>query len=276
MSSTKAYASVLSDLFSLEGKVALITGAAGSIGSTLAYGLSFAGASVALADISTAPFETMVPTLIEAGRTACSYYVDLGRQETIEELVADVVAELGQVDILLNVAAINRREPILDVTQETYDRIMNVNLRGLFQLSQAAARQMRGRRCGGKIVNIGSINSEMGLDRVSVYGATKGGVKQLTKAMAVEWAPYNIQVNCIIPGFMRTPLSAPVWADPVRRAWMTSRIAMRRPGEPDELLGMAIFLSSKASSYVTGQSMIIDGGVLAGGSSWDNVVIKEA
>lgn len=143
---------------------------------------------------------------------------------------------------------------------------MAVNLRGLYQLSQTIVPLMP--ESGGKIVNIGSINSEMGLSHVSVYGAAKGAVKQLTKVMAVEWASRNIQVNCIIPGFMRTPLSAATWADPRKRDWMRQRISMQRPGEPEELLGMAIYLSSKASSYVTGQSFIIDGGVAAGGTGW--------
>ncbi|MEP9390045.1 SDR family oxidoreductase [Mesorhizobium sp. KR9-304] len=160
----------------------------------------------------------------------------------------------------------NKRQPILDVDESTYERIMAVNLRGLYQLSQAIVPMMPA--SGGKIVNIGSINSEIGLAHVSVYGATKGAVKQLTKVMAVEWASRNIQVNCIIPGFMRTPLSAAVWADEKKRRWMSERIALQRPGEPEELLGMAIYLSSKASSYVTGQAIIIDGGVTAGGAGW--------
>lgn len=257
---------ILDEMFSLKGKVALVTGAAGGIGQTFATGLARAGATMALCDIQQPALEPVISVVEDAGGSAQGFFVDLASQRSILTLRDGLASAFGRVDILVNCAAINKREPILEVEESTYDRIMAVNLRGLYQLSQAIVPLMPA--SGGKIVNIGSINSEIGLAHVSVYGATKGAVKQLTKVMAVEWASRNIQVNCIIPGFMRTPLSAPTWADEKKRRWMTERIAMERPGEPEELLGMAIYLSSKASSYVTGQAIIIDGGVTAGGTGW--------
>lgn len=257
---------ILDQMFSLEGKIALLTGAAGGIGQTFATGLARAGATMALCDIHKPALDPVISAIESDGGVARGFFVDLASQKSIRALCDEVASAFGRVDILVNCAAINKRQAILDVEESTYDRIMAVNLRGLYQLSQAVVPLMP--QSGGKIVNIGSINSEIGLAHVSVYGATKGAVKQLTKVMAVEWASRNIQVNCIIPGFMRTPLSAPTWADEKKRRWMSERIAMERPGEPEELLGMAIYLSSKASSYVTGQSMIIDGGVTAGGTGW--------
>lgn len=259
-------ATILEEMFSLEGKIALVTGAAGGIGRTFATGLARAGAAMALCDIRRDALDPVLAAIEQDGGSANGYFVDLASRTSIRGLAGELESAFGRVDILINCAAINTREPILDVEESTFDRIMAVNLRGLYQLSQAVVPLMPG--SGGKIVNIGSLNSEIALAHVSVYGATKGAVKQLTKAMAVEWAGRNIQVNCIIPGFIRTPLSAPVWADERKARWMTERIAMGRPGEPSELLGLAIFLSSNGSSYVTGQSMIVDGGVMAGGGGW--------
>jgi NAD(P)-dependent dehydrogenase (short-subunit alcohol dehydrogenase family) len=183
--------------------------------------------------------------------------------------VADVYTRWDRLDILINCAATNRRKPIAEVSEDDFDLMVGVNLRSILFLCQAAQPLMRDQG-GGKIVNIGSLTSLIGLGGVSVYGLTKGGVAQLTKTMAVEWAPDNIQVNCIAPGFMDTPLSQPVWADAHKAAWMLSRIPLRRPGQPTELVGAVLLLCSPASSYITGQTLAVDGGVLAGGS-WDHV-----
>jgi NAD(P)-dependent dehydrogenase (short-subunit alcohol dehydrogenase family) len=181
-------------------------------------------------------------------------------------MVQQVVDRHGSIDILVNCAGINQREPILEVTPEAYDRIMRVNLRALYFLSQAAAQAMK-ENGGGKIINVGSLTSTIALSEVSVYGCTKSAVAQLTKTMAVEWAQYNIQVNAIGPGFMRTPLSDPVWENPTRRRWMEDRIPARRGGQPDELVGVVILLAAQASSYISGQIIFVDGGFLAG-SPW--------
>jgi len=254
-------------LFRVDGKIALITGAAGGLGQALCFGLAAAGAKVALADIRREAVEDAAARLRKEKAIAMSFGVDLASLESIRSLVEAVISEFGRIDILVNCAGINRREPILEVTEATFEHIVAVNLRGLYQLSQTVAPYMIGQG-GGKIINIGSLTKDMALAGVSVYGATKAGVSAITQSMAVEWAKHNIQVNCIEPGFMRTELTTALWSDPGKAAWMRDRIAMDRPGEPEELVGALILLSSHASSYVTGQTWCVDGGVTAGGKHW--------
>lgn len=258
---------ILTKLFSLKDKVALVTGGAGGIGSVLASALAEAGAAVAVVDINESGASKVAVGIQQSGHKAEPFQVDLGSRESIMNMVDSVVNTFGGIDILINCAAINKREPILDVEEKTFDKIMGVDLKGLFQLSQAVVPVMISRG-GGKIINFGSINTVIGLGGVSVYGAAKGAVAQVTKVMAIEWAKHNIQVNCISPGFMRTELSIPLWQDENKRDWMLNRIAAGRPGEPEELVGMVILLASDASSYITGANYLVDGGIEAGGSPW--------
>ncbi|MBC8075483.1 MAG: SDR family oxidoreductase [Chloroflexales bacterium] len=181
-------------------------------------------------------------------------------------LAAQVRERMGPTTILVHCAGMNRRMPIADVTPVVYDTIMDTNLRSGFFLAQAIAPGMAASG-GGKIIQIGSLTSTIGLADVSVYGMTKSALAQLTKTMAIEWAAQNIQVNCLCPGFIATELTEPLWNDAGRRRWMLERIPMRRPGTPADLVGMAIFLASAASNYVTGQTISVDGGFLAG-SQW--------
>jgi 2-deoxy-D-gluconate 3-dehydrogenase len=254
-------------LFSLHSKTALITGAGGGIGQVLAVALAEAGAVVGLHDITTDRLAETQRAVEAAGRQTIVLAADLQDVDACRHLIANAHAALGRLDVLVNCAAMNRRKPIADVTQDDFDTIVAVNLRSIYFLSQAAQPIMRAQG-GGKIIHVGSINSFYGLDTVSVYGLAKGALAQLTKVMAVEWAKDNIQVNCIAPGFMDTPLSKPVWADKRRATWLRSRIPARRPGQPEELLGVFLLLASPASSYLTGQTIVVDGGFLAGGS-WE-------
>jgi gluconate 5-dehydrogenase len=258
---------MLQRLFGLQGKTALITGAAGGIGRVLATGLAEAGAAVALADRDGPGAMTLAKDLARRGMSAMAVAVDVADTRSITRMVRKVLSHCGAIDILVNCAAINRRQPVLEVDPGTFDRIIAVNLRGLYQVSQQVAAHMIPRG-GGKIIQIGSINSRLGLAGVSVYGATKGAVSQVTMVMAVEWARHNIQVNCIAPGFMRTALTVPLWGDRSKARWMRGRIAMERPGEPEELLGATLLLASPASSYITGQTYFVDGGLTAGGRPW--------
>jgi gluconate 5-dehydrogenase len=254
----------LQRFFSLEGKVALVTGAAGGIGRVLASTLAGAGASVALHDLSLDRLAEVAGEIEGAGgKTAC-LAADLGDVDQARELVRRARESLGRLDVLVNCAAMNRRKPIREVTEDDWDTVMAVDLKSVYFLSQAAHAIMR-EQGSGKIVHIGSINSSFALGSVSVYGAAKGAVAQLAKVMAVEWAKDGIQVNCVIPGFVATPLSKPLWADPYKAEWMRSRIPMRRPAQPEEIAGPVLFLSSPASSYVNGTTIVVDGGVLAGG-----------
>lgn len=258
---------MMEQLFSVKDKHVIVTGAGGGIGSVFAKGHAASGAKVILCDIDTDKMNPVIEEINQNGGHAKGFKIDLSNHDSIRSCIGKITEYYSKIDILMNCAAINKREPFLEVEEKTFDKIMQVDLRGLYQISQQVVPLMK-KNGGGKIINIGSLNSEIALAGVSVYGAAKGAVKQLTMVMAIELADDNIQVNCIIPGFMNTELSAPVWADSNKSAWMRERIAMKRPGEPEELLGIAMYLSSQASSYSTGQSYVIDGGVLAGGTSW--------
>jgi gluconate 5-dehydrogenase/2-deoxy-D-gluconate 3-dehydrogenase len=264
----------LTKLFSLEGKAALLTGAGGGIGHALAIGLAGAGASVALHARTTAKLEGLAADIERSGGKAVCFTAELGDLGAARGLVENAHAAFGRLDILINCAATNRRKPIAAVTEDDWDSIMAVDLKSLYFMSQAAYGLMRSQKSG-KIIHIGSVNSSFALGSVSVYGAAKGAVAQLTKVMAVEWAKDNIQVNCIIPGFVATPLSKPLWEEPYKADWMRSRIPTRRPALPEEMVGPVLLLAAPASSYITGTTIVVDGGVLAGG--WwepDEVIAK--
>lgn len=260
--------SILHRLFSLEGKVALITGAAGGIGRVLAVALAEAGAAVGLNDLTLARLEEPHRMVEEVGGHSVVLPADLVGVDACHKLVTDARAALGRLDVLVNCAAVNRRKPIEMITQDDFDTILAINLRSIFFLCQAAYPIMRAQG-GGKIINVGSINSSYGLGTVSVYGATKGAVAQVTKVMAVEWAKDNIQVNCLSPGFTLTPLSEEsLWANEHKSQWLRDRIPVRRPAKPEEMVGAVLFMASPSSSYMTGETLVVDGGFLAGGS-WE-------
>ncbi|MBM3834277.1 MAG: glucose 1-dehydrogenase [Verrucomicrobia bacterium] len=253
-------------LFSLKGRVALITGASGGIGRALAIAFAEAGAVVAVHGVSKDKIETTQQLIKKVGGRSAGFAEELRDTKACRSLVATVAKQLKRLDILINCAGTNRRKPIRAITEEDYDFITSINLRSVFFLCQAAYPIMRDQG-GGKIINVGSISSTDGLGGVSVYGATKAAVAQLTKTMALEWAKDNIQVNCLAPGFLMTPLTeAGLWGDPHRRQWLLDRIPAGRPGKPEELVGAALLLASNASSYLTGQILNVDGGYLAGGS----------
>ena len=256
---------LLERLFSLQGRTALVTGTAGGIGRVLAAALAEAGAAVAAHDRTAELAQEAVEHVRHAGGDAVPVVGDLGEVEACRGVVRDAANALGRLDILVNCAATNRRQPISEVTEEDYDRISSINSKAVYFLSQAAHPYMK-ERGGGKIIHIGSVNSFYALDTVSVYGLTKSAVAQAARAMAVEWAPDNIQVNCIAPGFMMTPLSKPLWDDETKARWLHSRIPLRRPGLPEELVGVTLLLASAASAYLTGQTIVVDGGFEAGGS----------
>jgi NAD(P)-dependent dehydrogenase (short-subunit alcohol dehydrogenase family) len=266
---------LLERLFSLKSKAVLLTGASGGIGQVLAATLAEAGAAVGVHGRDLVRVKETCATIEAAGGQAVPLLADLAEVAECRKLVAEAHEALGRLDILVNCAATNRRKPIIEVTEDDFDTIMAVNLRSVYFLSQAAHPFMVAQG-GGKIIHIGSINIFYGLDTVSVYGVTKGGMAQLTKVMAVEWAADNIQVNCVTPGFMRTPLSKPLWEDKKKARWFRARIPFRRPGEPEELVGAVLLLASEASSYITGQNIVVDGGVLAGGSWLRDEALAEA
>ena len=256
--------SYLDKLFSLNGKTAIVTGAAGGIGSAIAGALCNAGASVFLCDINTEALDSVKGKI---GDKAFAIKLDMTEINSFSGTCEDIAAKLGRIDILVNCAGINKREGLVDVEEDTYDRIMDINLKGAFFLSQAVALYMKKQQAG-SIINIGSHNTGAVLGGVSVYGASKSGIVSLTRSMAVEWAKYNIRANCISPGHIKTELTTATWEHPERSKFLLDRIALARPGYPEDIVGLAILLSSDASAYITGEEFRIDGGCIAGGQPW--------
>lgn len=252
--------------FSLAGKVAVVTGASRGLGEAMAFALAGAGADLAIFGREQSTIDDAAQRIKDAtGRKIMPVVADVGDVSAVESSVQNVAKEFGAIDILLNNAGINKRIPAMEISEEDWDAVVDVNLKGAFFMSRECAKVMAPRRQG-KIITILSLTSFMGLPTVVPYSAAKGGMNQLTKLMAVEWADHNIQVNGIAPGYFRTALTEPVRADE-RNAWVLNRTPAGRWGEPIELCGALIFLASNASNFVTGQILYIDGGFTSG-SDW--------
>lgn len=258
----------LRKLFSLEDKVVLLTGAAGGIGSELAKGMAGVGAEMVLCDIDEDRLKTLQEAILAENGKARYYIMDVANNDSVKQCVEAAIRDFGRIDVLINAAGINKREGLLDVTEETYDRIMDINLKGAFRVTQAVVPHMMKRKKG-SIINIGSHNATGMLAGCGVYGATKSGLLALTRAEAVEWAEWGIRANAISPGHILTPLTQVTWDHPTRGDYLRERIAMRRPGRPEEMLGIVILLASDSSSYMTGANYVLDGGCLCGGTPWD-------
>ena len=250
------------NLFDVSGKVVLITGAGSGLGEGYAQAFGESGATVICAGRNKDRLEDTVRKITESGGTARAFTVDVTDLDSIKALVAAVEAEYGRIDVLVNNAGYENIQPFLEVTPQVYDDIMNVNLKGVFFVAQGVARVMKDHG-GGKIINIGSLGSYIGLAESSVYCSTKGGVVQLTKTMAIELGPFHIQVNCLAPGYFITPMTQPFYDDPEHRQWIESRIPLHQWGTTLDLAGPALFLASAASDYVTGVTIQVDGGWLA-------------
>jgi 2-dehydro-3-deoxy-D-gluconate 5-dehydrogenase len=256
--------SVLAESFRLDGKVALVTGASSGLGVAFALGMAEAGADVAICARRVEKLEETRRQVEELGRRCIAVPADVSDPAQCDEFVATAVAQLGRVDILINNAGTILRAAAEEVTLEDWQQVLQVNLTSVFQLSQLAARDMIprggiGTNCG-KIVNIASLLSFQGGIRVPAYAASKGGVAQLTKALANEWAPKGIQVNAIAPGYFSTTNTEALQADETRNRQILERIPAARWGQPQDLAGAALFLSSPASNYVTGTVLTVDGG----------------
>jgi NAD(P)-dependent dehydrogenase (short-subunit alcohol dehydrogenase family) len=254
------------DTFRLDGRVALVTGASHGIGEAIAVAFAQAGADVAIAARNEDDLRRVGDRITATGRLAAIMPTDVADLDQIERMVARAADELGEPAILANVAGTTIRKPILEVTQQDWARLLDVNLRSVYFASQAFARRLVARQAGqagwGKIINIASMTSYRGFDGSSVYGVTKAAVLNLTKVQAVEWAPYGIRVNAIAPGWIETPMTRSM--TPGRRRWVEEHAPQGRYGQPEELAGMAVYLASPASDYCTGQTFPVDGGFTAG------------
>ncbi|MBS1815644.1 MAG: 2-dehydro-3-deoxy-D-gluconate 5-dehydrogenase KduD [Acidobacteria bacterium] len=249
------------DAFSLKGKVALVTGAASGLGAAIAMALAEAGASVACHG-NRRPAKDTAAAIDAAGFKAAAFSADLSTTEGAQSLIAQTLSAFGSIDILVNNAGTIIRHPAEEFPLEDWQTVLQVNLTSVFQLSQLAALDMMKRNAPGKIINIASLLSFQGGIRVPAYAASKGGVAQLTKALANEWAPKNIQVNAIAPGYFATTNTEALQADETRNRQILERIPAGRWGQPRDLAGAALFLASPASDYVTGAVLNVDGGWL--------------
>ncbi len=252
--------------FSLAGQVALVIGASRGIGQAIAEGLGDAGAHVVLASRGLDKLEAAAARMRECGAPASALALDVTDRASITSGVERVLRDHGRIDILVNVAGTNIRKRAEDYTPEEFDHLLATNLKGLFQVTQLVGAEMKRRRKG-KIINIGSLTTGFAFPYLSIYAITKGGLGQLSKVLAIEWAPYNIQVNVIAPGFIVTDLNRHMWQREDMLAWLRSTQANPRVGTPEDIAGTAIFLASPASDYITGQVIYIDGGKSAG-SPW--------
>ncbi|WP_153723004.1 2-dehydro-3-deoxy-D-gluconate 5-dehydrogenase KduD [Sporosarcina cascadiensis] len=246
------------NLFSLEGKVAIVTGGNRGLGGAMAYGLAQAGADIAIIQRSSGEPET-VSRIRKLGRKCESYSFDLTNTSKIPQLLQEIKKEFGGIDILINNAGVQRRSPSIDFTEEDWDIVMQVNTKSVFFLCQAVGKEMLSNGKG-KIINIASLLSFQGGFTVPAYAASKGAVAQFTKSLSNEWASKGVNVNGVAPGYMETEMNTALITDETRNREILKRIPAGRWGQPEDLVGVAVFLSSNASDYINGEIITVDGG----------------
>jgi NAD(P)-dependent dehydrogenase (short-subunit alcohol dehydrogenase family) len=255
-------------LFALDGKVAVVTGAAGGIGRWLSAGLAAAGASVFMTDRNDDAVAGRMESWAARGWETAFLQTDLEDDDAVDRIVHGAVDTFGRLDILVNNAGINQRVPMLDVPDDLLTHIWEIDYIRQYQLAREAARVMIAQGDGGAIVHLSSLNTAVGLEDVSLLGPTKAALSQLAKGMAIELTEHGIRTNAIAPGFMATPINATHWDDDTRAPWIMGRTPMCRPGHPAELVGVCLLLVSDAGSFITGQTLFVDGGFTAG-SRWN-------
>src|ERR1051326_1817098 len=250
-------------LFELSGKVAIVTGTSRGLGQYLARALARAGADLVITSRDPDTLKPFQAEIQKMGRKALPLSLDVRELDSIQSMVNTASAHFGRIDILVNNAGCNVRKPALEVTWDDWNLILNTNLRGTFFVAQAVARQMV-RNKYGRIINIGSVTSVAGYAGLGPYGASRGGVKQLTMSLADDWGIYGITVNCLAPGWFKTAQNAVMYENKEWVEYLKDRIPLKRPGQSNGLDGAVVFLASDASAYVTGQTLLVDGGISTG------------
>ena len=251
----------MNELFDLAGKVAIVTGASRGLGKAMAIGLAKAGANVVVSDILDTT-ET-VEEIKKLGKETIGIKTDVSNKAEVEAMVKQTVEKFGKIDILVNNAGIFRMSPAEGMKEEDWNKVIAVNLKGEFLCAQAVGKQMIKQKFG-KIINISSVAALQAFSQTSAYNASKAGVILLTKTLAVEWGKYNIQVNAICPGVFKTAMTEGLLKDENFIQMIKNRVPLGRHGKPEELVGTVIYLASKASDYVTGHTLVIDGGWTSG------------
>jgi gluconate 5-dehydrogenase len=252
----------MNDLFSLKGKNILITGSAQGLGYLMATGLGQYGARIIVNASTPAKVEAAVQKLRDEGIRAVGAPFDVTQKQDVDVAVERIEQDVGPIDVLVNNAGIQRRHPFTEFPEQDWNDVIAVNQTGVFLVSQAVTRRMVARQAG-KVINICSMQSELGRDTITPYAASKGAVKMLTRGMCVELARHNIQVNGIAPGYFKTEMTQALVNDEAFSGWLCKRTPAARWGDPQELIGAAVFLSSKASDFVNGHLLFVDGGMLA-------------
>lgn len=250
------------ELFSVAGQITLVSGGSRGIGRALAAGFAQRGAQVIITGRQKETIEQTAKE-IPSDKPVRAIVCDVSKADDISALVKTVVAEYGKIDTLLNVAGVNKRQRVETFTSEEFDFILDINLRGLFLLSQEVGKHMISRN-GGGIINIDSLNTYSPLKGVLPYAISKAGVSMMTRGMAAEWGEHGVRVNALAPGFILTDMTNKLWSDPTMQQWGKSVTPLKRLGQVDDLIGTAVFLASKASAYMTGQVLYVDGGISAG------------
>jgi NAD(P)-dependent dehydrogenase (short-subunit alcohol dehydrogenase family) len=254
---------MVKNFFDLSGRVALVTGASRGLGQYFARALALAGADLIITARNRTDTEPFAAEIRALGRKVTGLSLDVRVEASISEMANEALAATGKIDILVNNAGCNVRKPALDISWEEWNKVLDTNLRGTFFVSQSVARHMIPRRYG-RIINIGSVTSVMGYANIGPYCASRGGIKQLTMSLADEWGRHGITVNCLAPGWFRTEQNEVLYQNRKWVDYICDRIPVGRPGKPSDLDGAVVFLAGEASEYVTGQTLLVDGGISTG------------
>ena len=250
-------------LFDLTGRVAIVTGASRGLGQTFARALARAGADLVITSRSIERLRPFQDELEREGRRAVSLELDVRDEGSIRRMADAAQEAFGRIDVLVNNAGCNVRKRAAEVTWDDWNLVLDTNLRGAFFAAQAVALHMIPRGAG-RIINIGSVTSVFGYAGLAPYGASRGGIRQLTMSLADDWGPHGITVNCLAPGWFRTAQNAVMYEDTEWLSYLVDRIPLKRPGAPEDLEGAVVFLASDASAYITGQTLLVDGGISTG------------